>query len=67
MACHGRGLCVATDSAGRVAMSARPASAHPAWQTAHVDRSNVLSGIACPTIRLCVAADTSGNVLVGRR
>jgi hypothetical protein len=67
VACRGRGLCVATDSAGRVAMSARPGAADPSWQTAHVDRSNVLSGISCPTIKLCVAADTSGNVLVGRR
>lgn len=67
VACRGRGLCVATDSAGEVAMSDRPAGAHPSWQTAHVDRSNVMSGISCPTIKLCVAADTSGNVLVGRR
>jgi hypothetical protein len=50
-----------------VAMSAHPAASHPSWQTAHVDRSNVMSGISCPTIKLCVAADTSGNVLVGRR
>jgi hypothetical protein len=67
VACRGRGLCVATDSAGEVAMSAHPAAAHPAWQTAHVDRSNVMSGISCPTLKLCVAADTSGNVLVGGR
>jgi hypothetical protein len=66
VACRGRALCVATDSAGRVAMSAHPAASHPSWQTAHVDRSNVMSGISCPTIKLCVAADTSGNVLVGR-
>lgn len=67
VACHQRRLCVATDSAGEVAMSADPAAAHPAWQTAHVDRSNVMSGISCPTVSLCVAADTSGDVLVGRR
>jgi hypothetical protein len=67
VACRGRSLCVATDSIGRVAMSAHPAAADPSWQTAHVDRANVISGISCPTIELCVAGDTSGNVLVGRR
>jgi hypothetical protein len=67
VACHGRGLCVTTDSAGEVAMSVHPAGAQPGWQTAHVDRSNVMSGISCPTVGLCVAVDTSGNVLVGRR
>jgi hypothetical protein len=67
VACRGRGLCVATDSAGMVTMSAHPGAAHPAWQTRRVDRTNVMSAISCPTVRLCVAADTYGNVLVGRR
>ncbi|MGI8712243.1 MAG: hypothetical protein ACR2NR_03490 [Solirubrobacteraceae bacterium] len=67
VACPGHGLCVATDSAGEVAISAHPAAADPARQTAHVDRSNVMSGTSCPAIALCVAGDTSGNVLVGRR
>jgi hypothetical protein len=67
VACRGRGLCVATDSAGMVTMSAHPAAAQPAWQTRRVDRTNVMSGISCPTVRLCVAVDTYGNVLTGRR
>jgi hypothetical protein len=67
IACHRRGLCVATDSAGMVTMSVHPASAHPAWQTRRVDATNVMSAISCPTVRLCVAADTYGNVLAGRR
>jgi hypothetical protein len=67
VACRGRGLCVATDSAGLVMMSAHPAAAHPAWQTRRVDATNVMSAISCPTVRLCVAADTYGNVLTGRR
>jgi hypothetical protein len=67
VACHGRGLCVATDSAGRVTMSAQPAAADPRWQTRRVDRTDVLSGISCPTDTLCVAGDTYGYVVVGRR
>jgi hypothetical protein len=67
VACRGRGLCVATDSAGIVTMSAHPAAAHPAWQTRRVDATNVMSAISCPTVRLCVAADTYGDVLTGRR
>jgi hypothetical protein len=67
VACRGRGLCVATDSAGLVMMSAHPAAADPAWQTRRVDATNVMSAISCPTVRLCVAADTYGNVLTGRR
>jgi hypothetical protein len=67
VSCRGRGLCVATDSAGIVAMSTHPAAAHPAWQTRRVDATNVMSAISCPTVRLCVAADTYGNVLAGRR
>lgn len=67
VACRGRGLCVATDSAGMVTMSAHPAAVHPAWQTRRVDATNVMSAISCPTVRLCVAADTYGNVLAGRR
>ncbi|HEX3834832.1 MAG TPA: hypothetical protein VHW04_22800, partial [Solirubrobacteraceae bacterium] len=49
VACRGRGLCVATDSAGLVMMSAHPAAAHPAWQTRRVDATNVMSAISCPT------------------
>ncbi len=67
VACRGRGLCVATDSAGMVTMSAHPAAAHPVWQTHRVDATNVMSAISCPTVRFCVAADTYGNVLAGRR
>jgi hypothetical protein len=67
VACRGRRLCVATDSAGTVMMSAHPAAAHPAWQTRRVDATNVMSAISCPMVRLCVAADTYGNVLTGRR
>ena len=67
VACRGRRLCVATDSAGMVTMSAHPAAADPAWQMRRVDATNVLSAISCPTARLCVAADTYGNVLAGRR
>jgi hypothetical protein len=67
VACRGRGLCVATDSAGLVMMSAHPAAAHAAWQTRRVDATNVMSAISCPTVRLCVAADTYGNVLTGHR
>jgi hypothetical protein len=67
VACRGRGLCVATDSAGMVMMSERPGAVRPAWQTSRVDAMNVMSGISCPTVRLCVAADTYGNVLTGRR
>ena len=67
VACRGRGLCVATDSAGMVTMSAHPGAAHPAWQTHRVDARNVISAISCPTVKLCVAADTYGNVLAGRR
>jgi hypothetical protein len=67
VACHGRRLCVATDSAGRVTMSGQPAAADPRWQTRRVDRTDVLSGISCPTDRLCVVGDTYGYVVVGRR
>jgi hypothetical protein len=67
VACRRRGLCVATDSAGMVTMSEHPGAAHPAWQTRRVDATNVMSGISCPTVRLCVAVDTYGNVLTGRR
>jgi hypothetical protein len=67
VACRGRGLCVATDSAGMVMMSEHPRAARPGWQTRRVDNTNVMSAISCPTVKLCVAADTYGNVLTGRR
>jgi hypothetical protein len=67
VACRGQGLCVATDSGGMVMMSEHPGAARPGWQTRRVDATNVMSGISCPTVRFCVAADTYGNVLTGRR
>ena len=34
-----------------------------AWKEAHVDGSNFLTGVSCPSSSLCVAVDRSGNVV----
>lgn len=67
VACHRQALCVATDGDGEVQVSAHPAASQPGWQVARVDGTNVISGVSCPTARLCVAGDTYGYVVVGRR
>ena len=71
--CPSATLCVATDANGDVITSTHPTKGASAWsKPAHVDTSSGpdggsagLTGISCPTTRLCVATDgaTPANVV----
>jgi hypothetical protein len=65
--------CVAVDGNGD-AQTIDPSSSRPTWTAPRsIDRappsshsSRALTTVACPSARLCVAADDVGNVIVGR-
>jgi hypothetical protein len=55
-------LCFAFGGVGMIS-STHPAGGRHAWaQTGVLDIPNA---VACPSVRLCVAVDTTGNVVVG--
>ena len=77
VSCPSRSLCVAADAAGDVVTSTDPGSLRPAWKVTHVDSSlaepspygggpDLLQGVSCPTVSLCVAVDSVGNVIYSR-
>jgi hypothetical protein len=63
-------LCVVGEADGNLATSTNPLGAASSWRVTHVDgRRQVtgdsadLSGVACPSVSLCVAVDDAGDVL----
>jgi hypothetical protein len=55
---------VAVDASGHVMFTTRPTRGAHSWsRPQRIDGSNILTGISCPTTRLCVAVDESGDVL----
>jgi hypothetical protein len=73
VSCPSPTLCVAVDGQGNVASTATP-SAPSTWAVAHVDTSitepspygggpGLLRGISCPSVSLCLAVDSVGNVV----
>jgi hypothetical protein len=61
-ACISTSLCFAFGGVGMIS-STHPAGGRHAWaQTGVLDIPNA---VACPSVRMCVAVDTAGNVLLG--
>ena len=55
---------MAADNEGRILTSRDPTEGGAAtWSIAQIDRDNEISGISCPSTRLCVAVDYPGDVL----
>lgn len=70
--CASATLCVAVDDRGNVVSSTEPATAGT-WTVAHADSRTdfirghqvSLTGVSCPSVSLCVAVDSAGNVVTG--
>lgn len=58
-------LCGAVDDAGGALTSTNPLGGASTWATTNVDGTTALTAISCPSVELCVAADSQGNVLTG--
>ncbi len=74
LACPSASLCVALDLNGNVFESSNPGAGAGSWSAANkidstvdsISVPNQLSALACPTVNLCVATDTGGNILESR-
>lgn len=78
VSCASVSLCVGVDNAGNVLVSTHPADGARAWTLTHVDEVTdscpveggyepcqaALTAISCPSVSLCVAVDSGGDVLV---
>jgi hypothetical protein len=58
-------LCGAVDDAGDALTSTNPLGGASTWATTNVDGITALTAISCPSVELCVAADSQGNMLTG--
>ena len=58
-------FCALGGADGGVVTSDDPAGGDRAWSFTHVDGTNSLRGMSCPSVSLCVAVDDAGNVVVG--
>src|ERR1700674_5378090 len=56
-------LLAAVDYVGNVVTSSNPTGGAAAWTVTHVDGTNPLTGVSCPSSGLCAAVDTVGNVV----
>jgi hypothetical protein len=73
ISCPSTTLCVAVDMVG-FATELNPAGHRPTWTSPEVidpgpdpEHQNVrITTVSCPMVRLCVAGDENGNVVVGR-
>jgi hypothetical protein len=63
--CPSRSLCVdvASGARGAISFSSDPRGGARTWRTTTIDSGHKLSGVSCPTSKLCVAVDSAGNVL----
>jgi len=48
-----------------VVVPSNPTGGAAAWRVTNVDGTNSLRAVSCPSIALCFAVDTLGNVLIG--
>ncbi|MDQ6807316.1 MAG: hypothetical protein M3065_20710 [Actinomycetota bacterium] len=73
VSCPSAAMCVAVDGQGNAAATSAPSGPASAWTVAPVDTSitepspygggpNLLRGISCPSVSLCLAVDSVGNV-----
>jgi hypothetical protein len=70
VSCPSVSLCVAVDRAGYVLTSKHPAAGAAAWKATKLDAGAApgpvliaegLTGVSCPTVRLCIAVDAAGD------
>jgi len=64
IACASRSLCVAFDRRDRVLVSTDPGGGASSWKPATLGSG--LTGVACPSSRLCLVTTKAGTVRVGR-
>jgi hypothetical protein len=64
IACASRSLCVAIDRRDHVLVSAAPGGAASSWKSAALGSG--LTGVTCPSSRLCVITTAAGTVRLGR-
>jgi hypothetical protein len=64
IACASRLLCVAIDRRGRVLVSADPGAGASSWKSASVGSG--VTGVTCPSARLCLLTTGAGTVRLGR-
>jgi hypothetical protein len=55
-------VCVAIDGNGNVVSSANPTGGAGAWSLAPIPGNGNFTGISCPSVSLCVAVTSSGDV-----
>jgi hypothetical protein len=66
VACPAVTFCVAnTDFDGGIVTSTAPGDRARRWHHTHVDGTNTINAISCPSASLCAIADREGNVSVG--
>jgi hypothetical protein len=65
IACASRSLCVAFDRRDRVLVSTDPSGGVSSWKPAALGSG--LTGVACPSSKLCVVTTDAGTVRLGRR
>jgi hypothetical protein len=70
VSCPSSSLCIAVDEAGNAAVSTNPEGASPTWVVSHIDDDVTSTGaqaalddVSCPSVALCVAVDSAGDVL----
>jgi hypothetical protein len=70
VSCVSTSLCVAVDHAGNVLTSTTPTEPSSIWTIANVDKNphtqsgdNTIYSVSCPSVSLCVAVDSAGNVV----
>jgi hypothetical protein len=61
-ACASTSLCFAFGGVGMIS-STQPAGGRHAWARTGVP--DIPNAVACPSVRMCVAVDTAGNVILG--
>jgi hypothetical protein len=78
ISCASTQLCAAVDAAGYALVSTDPTARTPTWTRTRIDKTksmnrgffapqqSSLTGVACPSVKLCVAVDGFGDELVGR-
>lgn len=76
VSCASKALCAVTDERGNVLVSTDPTGGPRAWKPTRIDPNRapvngrtggILTAVSCSSIRLCVASDQAGKVIVGIR
>jgi hypothetical protein len=73
LSCVGVSLCVGIDSLGDVVSTTDPTASAAAWSISRLrlpadpdSQSNQLKAVSCPSVSLCVAIDSTGDVVTSR-